>query len=103
MPDGPFPLPDFPCHADLTTRYARDKGIDITQPAAALLFQADSTAYSKPRYYQDAAIRAAFEKVLRCEQNGEAARVLLSLATGAGKTVIAANLLWRMHEAGRLA
>src|SRR5450759_4035722 len=29
-------------------------------------------------------------------------RLLLSLATGAGKTIIAANLLWRMHEAGRL-
>ena len=28
--------------------------------------------------------------------------MLLSLATGAGKTIIAANLLWRLHEAGRL-
>ncbi|HZS03760.1 MAG TPA: hypothetical protein VFD58_02715 [Blastocatellia bacterium] len=24
MPDGPFPLADFPCHDDLTARYARD-------------------------------------------------------------------------------
>jgi type I restriction enzyme R subunit len=32
----------------------------------------------------------------------EPARVLLSLATGAGKTIIAANLLWRLHEAERL-
>jgi type I restriction enzyme, R subunit len=102
MPDGPFPFPDFPNHDDLTARYAKDKGIDLMQPAAALLFMADSAAYPKPRYYQDAAIRAAFEKVLRSEQNSEVARVLLSLATGAGKTVIAANLLWRMHEAGRL-
>lgn len=102
MPDGPFPFPDFPSHDELTARYAKDKGIDLTQPEAALLFMADSAAYSKPRYYQDAAIRAAFEKILLSEQRGEAARVLLSLATGAGKTVIAANLLWRMHEAGRL-
>ncbi|MEP7341563.1 MAG: DEAD/DEAH box helicase family protein, partial [Acidobacteriota bacterium] len=102
MPDGPFPFPDFPSHDDLTARYAKDKGIDLTQPEAALLFQADSAAWSKSRYYQDAAIRAAFEKILRCEQNGEDSRVLLSLATGSGKTVIAANLLWRMHEAGRL-
>ncbi len=28
--------------------------------------------------------------------------MLLSLATGSGKTVIAANLLWGLHEAGRL-
>ena len=28
--------------------------------------------------------------------------MLLSLATGAGKTIIAANLLWRLHEAEHL-
>lgn len=63
---------------------------------------ADSPAYPKARYYQDAAIRACFEKILRCEQNGKPGRVLLALATGAGKTVIAANLLWRLHQARRL-
>lgn len=62
----------------------------------------DSPAWSQSRYYQDAAIRAAFEKILLCQQKGESARVLLSLATGAGKTIIAANLLWRLHEAERL-
>ena len=102
MPDGPFPFPDFPTHDQLTARYAKDTGVNITAPSAAMLFMADSTAYNKPRYYQDAAIRAAFEKILLCEKVGEPSRVLLSLATGAGKTVIAANLLWRMHEAGRL-
>lgn len=35
---GPFPLDDFPPHADLCTRYARVKGIDLSQPEAALLF-----------------------------------------------------------------
>ena len=34
--------------------------------------------------------------------DGTPPRALLSLATGAGKTVIAANLLWRLHEAGLL-
>lgn len=102
-PAGPFPLADFPTHEALTARYARDTGIDITAPGSALLFMADAAAFNKPRYYQDAAIRAAFEKVLSCEKAGAPARILLSLATGAGKTVIAANLLWRLHEAGRLA
>lgn len=103
MPAGPFSFPGFPTHDELTARYAKDIGVDITAPGAAMLFMADATAYSKPRYYQDAAIRAAFAKVLQSETAGLPARVLLSLATGAGKTVIAANLLWRMHEAGRLA
>jgi type I restriction enzyme, R subunit len=102
MPNGPFPFPDFLTHDDLTARYAKDTGIDVTKPEATMLFMSDSAAFSKTRYYQDAAIRAAFEKILRCEQQGIPAHVLLSLATGSGKTVIAANLLWRMHEAGRL-
>ncbi len=97
---GPFPFVDFPPHADLTARYAKDTGIDVTRPEAAMLFQADSPAWSQTRYYQDAAIRAAFEKIIRCRQNGEPARVLLPMATGCGKTIIATNLLWRLGEAG---
>lgn len=101
---GPFPLADFPDQQRLTDCYHRHMGIDLQAPSASLLFQPDSPAYAaEPRYYQDAAIRAAFEKILQCEAKGEAPRVLLSLATGAGKTIIAANLLWRLHEAGRLA
>lgn len=103
LPAGPFPFPEFPTHDELTARYAKDIDVDITAPEAAMLFMADAAAFNKPRYYQDATIRAAFEKVLQCEREGVHARVLLSLATGAGKTVVAANLLWRLHEAGRLA
>jgi type I restriction enzyme R subunit len=103
MPGGPFPFADFPTHADLTARYARDLGIDLANPAAALLFMTDSPAFSQGRYYQEAAIRAAFEKILIQEGLGQAIRILLSLATGTGKTILAANLLWRLHEAGRLA
>lgn len=102
-PAGPFPMADFPARDALTRRYEHATGIDLAAPAAAMLFQSDSAAYAKPRYYQDAAIRAAFEKILRCHNAGEPARLLLSLATGSGKTVIAANLLWRLHEAGHLA
>jgi len=102
LQSGPFELAEFPAHAELTERYARAVGIDITQPAAKMLFMSDSVAWSKSRYYQDAAIRAAFEKILICRQNGDPARVLLSLATGSGKTIIATNLLWRLKEAGQL-
>lgn len=102
MQTGPHPLEDFPAHADLCLRYAHDKGINLTSTDAALLFQADSPAWSQSRYYQDAAIRAAFEKVILERQAGRAPRVLLTLATGAGKTVIATNLLWRMAQAGLL-
>ncbi|WP_153110447.1 DEAD/DEAH box helicase family protein [Propionivibrio limicola] len=99
---GPHPLEDFPPHPDLCVRYATDKGIDLASPDAALLFQPDSPAWSASRYYQDAAIRAAFEKIIRERQAGHAPKVLLTLATGAGKTIIATNLLWRMAQAGLL-
>lgn len=99
---GPFPFVDFPPHADLTARYARDVGLNMAQPEAAMLFQADSPAWSASRYYQDAAIRAALLKILVEQQAGRPPRVLLTLATGAGKTVIATNLLWRMNKAGQL-
>ncbi|MFO5492849.1 MAG: DEAD/DEAH box helicase family protein, partial [Cuspidothrix sp.] len=54
------------------------------------------------RYYQDAAIRAAFEKIAQCEKQVLPKRVLLTLATGAGKTFIASNILRRVADAGQL-
>ncbi|MBY6274094.1 MAG: restriction endonuclease subunit R, partial [Bacillaceae bacterium] len=54
------------------------------------------------RYYQDAAIRAVLEKIAQCETNNRPKRALLSLATGAGKTFIAVNLLKRISDAGQL-
>lgn len=102
LQSGPFPFADFPEHSELVERYARDTGIDINSPEAAILFQADSPAWSLTRYYQDAAIRAAFTKIIHCFNQGEPARVLLNLATGSGKTIIATNLLWRLGQAGQL-
>ena len=95
---GPLPMRDFPSHADLCTRYAKDKGIDLTSPAASVLFQADSPAWAQTRYYQDAAIRGAFEKIILEQQAGHAPRVLLTLATGAGKTIIATNRCGAWHR-----
>ena len=102
MQSGTFPFTDFLPHPDLSSRYAKDTGIDLSAPGSIMLFMPDSPAWNKSRYYQDAAIRASFEKILQCRQNEEPARVLLSLATGSGKTIIAANLLWRLNEAGQL-
>ena len=48
-------------------------------------------------YFQDAAIRATFEKIAKGQN-----RALLSLATGTGKTVIAAQMLYKLAQAGQL-
>ena len=42
--DAVRPLSEFPTHAELTARYLRDSGVDLSRPAAAMLFQADSRA-----------------------------------------------------------
>ncbi len=102
LQSGSFPFADFPPHPELSARYAKDTGIDLTSPESRILFMPDSPGWSQTRYYQDAAIRASFEKILQCWEKGEPARVLLSLATGSGKTIVATNLLWRMHEAEQL-
>lgn len=100
--NGPSFFREFPAHPDLTARYCKDCGIDLTKSEAAILFQADSPAWSESRYYQDAAIRASFEKIILDRQANKAPRVLLTLATGAGKTIIATNLLWRLSQASEL-
>ncbi|RYZ26969.1 MAG: restriction endonuclease subunit R, partial [Chitinophagaceae bacterium] len=102
MQAGTFPLPDFLTHEELTARYAKDTGIDLNAPEAQILFMPDSPPWNRYRYYQDAAIRAAFEKILLDRKEGRQPRVLLSLATGAGKTIIATNLLWRLAQAEQL-
>lgn len=81
LQNGPFPFADFPPHPDLTARYAKDTGIDLAHPEAAILFQVDSPAWAQSRYYQDAAIRASFEKLLQCRMKGEPAPPRRSLIT----------------------
>jgi len=47
------------------------------------------------RYYQEAAVKSAIQKITKGDK-----RVLLTLATGTGKTVIAFNIVWRLIKSG---
>lgn len=94
------PLSEFPTPQDLLERYIRARAL----PRAASEMRLLATGY-KPgreylRYYQDASIRAALEQIIRQRANNEKPRVLLSLATGSGKTRIAATLLRHIFDAG---
>ena len=93
------PLSEFPTSAELRDRFEKFKGIDLTTPEAAPLLVPYRGGDASRYYFQDAAIRAALEKIAR---RPERARVLLSLATGTGKTVIATYLLHKLAEAGQL-
>lgn len=48
-----------------------------------------------PRYYQDISIHRATESILKGDR-----RVLLTLATGTGKTVVAFQICWRLWSTG---
>jgi type I restriction enzyme R subunit len=93
----PRPISAFPTPEELRVRYENGMGFSLESDAARPLLVRYTGGEAQRRYYQDAAIRAAFEKIA---QGGN--RALLSLATGAGKTFIAVNLLKRVADAGQL-
>ena len=94
---GPSPIADFPSPTQLRQRYEAIKGFSLDSPPAKPLSQAYTRGEGQRRYYQDAAIRAVLEKIAAGSN-----RVLLSMATGSGKTFVAVNLLKKIADAGQL-
>jgi type I restriction enzyme R subunit len=95
-------LTEFPRPEELVERFLAARELNASSPNLKLL----TTRYEKRReflrYYQDAAIRAAFEQLIKQSDANQPPRVLLPLATGAGKTRLAAALLRKLFDAGRL-
>jgi type I restriction enzyme R subunit len=98
----PLPLEQFPTPDELRHRYEQYMKFSLDDAVAKPLLTPYKGGEGGRRYYQDAAIRAAFEKIAQCEKQGLPKRVLLTLATGAGKTFIASNILRRVADAGQL-
>ena len=94
---GPYPLDAFPSPQELRRRYEKWKGFRLDSEAAKPLLRPYAGGDGQRRYYQDAAIRAALEKIAA---GGK--RVLLTMATGSGKTFVAVNLLQKIAAAGQL-
>lgn len=97
LTSAPKPIVDFPSPNELRARYEQQVGFSLEDESAKPLLQPYTGGEAMRRYYQDAAIRATLEKLGRGEK-----RALLALATGAGKTFIAVNLLKRIADAGQL-
>ncbi|NBV24660.1 MAG: restriction endonuclease subunit R [Proteobacteria bacterium] len=95
----PKPLSEFPRPEELLARYLGKRSLPASSPDLKWLATGYSQGRDHLRYYQDAAIRAALEKIIRARSEKQRPRVLLSLATGAGKTRIAAALLKRLFDA----
>ena len=93
----PLPLVQLPTPLDLRSRYEKGENISLESEKAKPLLVPYPGGEASRRYYQDAAIRAALEKIARGEK-----RVLLFLATGSGKTFIAVHLLKKIADAAQL-
>lgn len=91
-----FPLHEFPTPEQLWERYKRYKG--ITTPEAEQIsaqdYFFDGTSRS-PRYYQQIAINRTVEAIANGQQ-----RILLTMATGTGKTYTAFQIIHRLWKAG---
>jgi len=95
-------MAQFPKPEVLRRRYEAGLEFSLGEAVAKPLLTPYAGGEGVRRYYQDAAIRAALEKLAQCEKRGAPGRLLLSLATGTGKTFIAVNLLKRIADAGQL-
>ena len=91
------PLAAFPSPDQAWRRYRAWKGIQDDGQAAMLLLpfnralrNPDGTV-KEPRYYQRVAIERALQAILRGEK-----RVLLTMATGTGKTFVALQVVWKL-------
>jgi len=94
-------LDRFPSPDEAWRRYRAWKGIAgedaaaaVLRPFARQLRNPDGTVKA-PRYYQRVAIERALEAIL-----GGRKRVLLTLATGTGKTFVSLQIVWKL-SAGR--
>lgn len=94
-------LARFPSPEDLWARYCAWKGIVEPEVAEGLLLpfnrdlrNPDGTV-KEPRYYQRTAINRSVAAILRGDK-----RLLLTLATGTGKTFVSMQIVWKLWKSG---
>lgn len=87
-------LNSFPRPEELWQRLCEAKSLDSTRPGNPLLHPYCAKGAKLPRYYQEVAINRTIEAILR-----ERKRILINLATGTGKTVIAFQTAWKLFYA----
>ncbi len=92
---------DFPSPEELWRRYRAWKGIvdphvaeGVLLPFNRSLRNPDGTV-KEPRFYQRVAINRAVEAILGGEK-----RLLLTLATGTGKTFVSMQIVWKLWRSG---
>jgi type I restriction enzyme R subunit len=94
-------LQAFPSPEELWQRQRADQKIGDTGVAEDLLFPFNRElrnpdgSVKRPRYYQEIAINRAVQSILQGQR-----RVLLTMATGTGKTFVAMQIAWKLWKTG---
>lgn len=82
---------DYPTPDQLWQRYRAAAGIDDQHVADRLLEPFNHDVAKGERYYQQLAVNRAAEAILKGQR-----RLLLTMATGTGKTAVAFQLCWKL-------
>jgi len=83
-------LENYPTPDDLWMRFSQSEGIK-PEFAERFLAPCNTLTGKTPRYYQEIAINRAIKAILQGKK-----RVLLTLATGTGKTYISYQIIWKL-------
>ena len=81
----------FPTPEELWRRLRAGAGLDDDQIASQALTPSDTSIGKGHRYYQEIAINRTVQAILKGDK-----RVLLTMATGTGKTVVAFQICWKL-------
>ena len=84
-------LDTFPNPAELWERFRASEKIQDEQTANRLLAPANAAVGKGQRYYQEIAINRVVQAVLQGKK-----RILLTMATGTGKTAVAFQICWKL-------
>ena len=86
-------LEEFPSPEDLWSRYKEYKGLASKQEKIVTQDYYDDGSGREPRYYQVNAINRTIEAISKGSN-----RILLTMATGSGKTYTAFQIIWRLWK-----
>src|SRR5206468_343611 len=87
-------LAEFPTPAELWSRVRAGEGLPDEGAAQKLLTPSYNLGRKPPRYYQEIAINRVVQAVMKGKR-----RILLTMATGTGKTTTAFQICWKLWNA----
>jgi len=88
-------LSAFPTPSELWSRYCEAYKIEDEQTKERLLAPYYHSPGKVARYYQEIAINKSIEAIVQGKK-----RILLTMATGTGKTFVAFQICWKLWESG---